>query len=390
MKSKIQKMILITFLVIGLALSGASTAFGEPPVKTKVLGVKGVKISKELKGQLDKISQNLVKTKLRDRMAKSHEVRANTKVRRQVAKDTYDCDTLVTSLDQQTDTAYLDRIQFVLKKGKADKVVIEKDHKPVVKRAPPGPLGKDTNLEKQKADEAKKHEKTALEKEKDPRNFEKKLNSRDILKHAKDVEKKADHHSWWYARGLVDLTYTNLSEVTKYETYVWRVMNDRFPSRVAWRYGSSATKKEILDFLKYDYYLLAWQHKGHGNPYLLAMWDANIHYYYDLYRLPYRRGIYGSVAFVNSCNVASNPIRAAFIYNRPRTYIAPNVSISSVRSAKANYYFWYYVLRRGMSMRSALHYAALYAGVAGQYTLCGDGAPFFPIRYSTSWPCSVP
>ncbi len=378
--ANIAKGALITTLVMGLVLIVVSVSFAQVKTQVRV----PFRIGKTIERDLSKISKNLIGAKLKMVVAKSRETRSKTTVIERISKDEFLCETIAVSLDKATDTAYLSRILFRYDKGQAKDVKVEKDYKLEVSK--PTMARRDLRLERSKKNVVTREKVKMPPIKTDAREYEKDLKMSRILREAKKVKKERGR-SWWYASGLVDLVYTDKPTVTKYESYVWWVMYNSWKWGIlahppAWRYGSKATKSEILNFLRYDSYLVAWQHKGHGNPSLIVMWDGNI-WAGEISALWPIRGLYCCVAFVNSCNVCHDPIRAAFLSRRPRTYIAPTVSVSSNRSAKANYYFWYQTLYWNKPMATALNNAANWAGLSGQFCLERFGGRFRP--YNCAW-----
>lgn len=290
-----------------------------------------------------------------------------------------ECKTETLFLLKESYTAQMVEVSFSMDaQGKVTGKSINKNFRPTA-----GAIGKqverDAKLEGDKGKEFSFQERN-LRGENPPTNLEQESRK------AEDFEKAQEHHSWWYARGLANTACTSFPSAVTATTQVNGILSSAFAGSSARRVGSQSTEAEITNFLKYDYRLVAWNNIGHGATsasdgapcYALVQWNSSMYYNEFASMTPYR-GLYWCVVLTNSCNSNRNPLKAAIMTRRPRTYIGGNILLPVNRSEWVDVQFWYRSLLRSprMTMAVALSTAQAYKGMApGSFGLTGYSSYF--------------
>lgn len=182
---------------------------------------------------------------------------------------------------------------------------------------------------------------------------------------------------WWYAKGLATTPCDYIPTAVAGTQDVYKTFCTAFgKGNAAIRIGDKCTVSTVSNFLKYDSRLLAWNHIGHGWPGGIVLWDASLEAA-TIAGFTIHRGIYCAVALINSCNTYNDPLKAAFLTNKPRTFIAGAISLPIGPSEKVDMCFWKEVLLNKITMSDALTKCSKDQGLAGAFGLSGDGGLFF-------------
>lgn len=182
---------------------------------------------------------------------------------------------------------------------------------------------------------------------------------------------------WWYAKGLATTPCDYIPTAVSGTQDVYQTFTTAFGrGNAAMRLGDKCTVNTVSTFLKYDSKLLAWNHIGHGWPGGIVLWDASLDAAI-IQGFTIHKGIYCAVALINSCNTFNDPLKAAFLGNNPRTFIAGAISLPIGPSEQVDMCFWKEVLLNKKTMSDALNTCSTAQGLAGAFGLSGDGGLFF-------------
>ncbi len=182
---------------------------------------------------------------------------------------------------------------------------------------------------------------------------------------------------WWYAKGLATTPCDSIPTAVSGTKDVYKTFGLAFGSgNASIRLGNACTVPIVSGFLKYDSRLLAWNHIGHGWPGGIVLWDASLTAAI-INALNPHRGLFCAVALINSCNTFNDPLKAAFIVNKPRTYIAGAISLPIGPSEKVDICFWKEVLLNKKRMDLALKECSKDQKLIGAFGLWGDGGFFY-------------
>jgi hypothetical protein len=203
----------------------------------------------------------------------------------------------------------------------------------------------------------------------------KKMNLKDSVKLLQKAE--LSKLLWWTAKGLATTPCDTIPTAVSGTQTVYKTFGLAFgTANAAMRLGSPCTVNGVAGFLKYDSNLLAWNHIGHGWPGGLVMWDGSLTAAI-MQTLSPHNGIYCAVALINSCNTFNDPLKAGFLANHPRTYIAGAISLPIGPSEKVDMCFWREVLLNKTPMADALAECSKKYNLAGAFGLAGDGGLFW-------------
>jgi hypothetical protein len=182
---------------------------------------------------------------------------------------------------------------------------------------------------------------------------------------------------WFYAKGLATTPCDTIPTAVSGTQDVYNTFGSVFGTgQASMRVGNACTTSTVSGFLKFDSKLLAWNHIGHGWPGGVVLWDTSLTAAVIQVFNP-NRGINCAVALVNSCNTFNDPLKAAFLSNNPRTFIAGAISLPIGRSENVDKCFWRDVLINKKPMAIALNNCSRAQGLAGAFGLAGDGGLFW-------------
>jgi|GEM_PF-2119703 len=139
---------------------------------------------------------------------------------------------------------------------------------------------------------------------------------------------------------------------------------------------AESSKDNVLDYLRNDDNLIAWNNVGHGNTSTLFQNGTNI-LSGDISggASPFK-GLSNCVCLVNACKTFNDPLKAAIIGRGPRTYIAGVINLPMVTSEGSNPNFWFKVLFQGKTMSVAYNETNNEAGLNGYWGFWGDSGVF--------------
>ena len=139
---------------------------------------------------------------------------------------------------------------------------------------------------------------------------------------------------------------------------------------------SESSKDNVLNYLRNDGDLVAWNNIGHGNTSTLFQNGSNIYDTDISGGTSSFQGLGNCVCLVNACQTFNDPLKAAIIGRGPRTYIAGVVNLPMVTSEGSNPNFWYKVLFLAKPMSVAYNETNNEAGLNGYWGFWGDSGIF--------------
>jgi len=182
---------------------------------------------------------------------------------------------------------------------------------------------------------------------------------------------------WWYAKGLATTPCDTIPTAVSGTKDVYNTFGTAFgKGYAAMRLGKSCTVNAVSAYLKYDSKLLAWNHIGHGWPGGIVLWGSSLTAA-TVQGLKPHRGLWCAVVLINSCNTFKDPLKAAFLSNKPRTFIAGAISLPIGPSEKVDMCFWKAVLLKKIRMDRALATCSKKYNLTGAFGLAGDGGRFW-------------
>jgi hypothetical protein len=139
---------------------------------------------------------------------------------------------------------------------------------------------------------------------------------------------------------------------------------------------AESSKANVLDYLKNDPNLVAWNNIGHGNTSTLFQNGTDILHTDISGGGAAFQGLNNCVCLVNACQTFNDPLKAAIIGRAPRTYIAGVINLPMVTSEGSNPNFWFKVLFQGKTMAVAYNETNNEAGLNGYWGFWGDSGIF--------------
>lgn len=139
---------------------------------------------------------------------------------------------------------------------------------------------------------------------------------------------------------------------------------------------SESSKDNVLNYLRNDGNLVAWNNIGHGNTSTLFQNGSNIYDTDISGGASSFQGLSNCVCLVNACQTFNDPLKAAIIGRGPRTYIAGVVNLPMVTSEGSNPNFWYKALFLAKPMSVAYNETNNEAGLNGYWGFWGDSGIF--------------
>lgn len=367
-------LVLVTAFVFCLVMP----AFAQEVKMEKHSSVK--KLDKPTQDKLVKQAKDILTKQLKRERSKSLRVHEELRVVDKTAKG-YRCDVISTFIHKETFTATMSKVEFEYdeKTGKGEVLSVDRNYVPPKQRGfreKPERTPSLADLLKKEKDKKKEPERDEAAPD-DPEKFDIKKWG----KKAKEADKKVkkEQHSWWLARGLSDTPCNEFPIAMDAAYWVWIYMywngNGTWPA--ALRRGNSCTESEITGFLRNDWRLHAWSHLGHGVtgyghglPCYGLVFKRGTMWWNEIYSWSWPAwGVLNSVCWVNSCNSASNPLRSAFLWRFPRTYIGGRILLPVHSSSIATAHFWYYTLITNKYIWHAKFLAEYGNGLIGAYRL---------------------
>jgi len=139
---------------------------------------------------------------------------------------------------------------------------------------------------------------------------------------------------------------------------------------------AESSRDNLLNYLRNDDDLVAWNNIGHGNTTKLFQNGTDIlHTDISGGAAPFK-GLANCVILNNACQTFNDPLKAAVIGRGPRTYIAGVINLPMATSEGSNPFFWFRVLFLGKPMSVAYNETNNQAGLNGYWGFWGDAGIF--------------
>lgn len=139
---------------------------------------------------------------------------------------------------------------------------------------------------------------------------------------------------------------------------------------------AESSRDNVLNYLKNDPHLVAWNNIGHGNPSTLFQNGTDILHTDISGGGAAFQGLDNCVCLVNACQTFNDPLKAAIIGRGPRTYIAGVINLPMVTSEGSNPNFWFKVLLQRKAMAVAYNETNNESGLNGYWGFWGDSGAF--------------
>lgn len=139
---------------------------------------------------------------------------------------------------------------------------------------------------------------------------------------------------------------------------------------------SQSSRNNVINYLKNDSNLAAWNNIGHGGPSILCQNGTNI-LASDIWPSTMLfKGLNGCVCLINSCQTFHDPLKKAILAHRPRVYIAGVLNLPMVTSEGSNPNFWFKTLFQHKAMSVAYNETNTESGLTGYWGYWGYTGPF--------------
>jgi hypothetical protein len=177
------------------------------------------------------------------------------------------------------------------------------------------------------------------------------------------------------ARGLANTAYPEVVTAEDATHQVHILMQFALGSASKLIGPTQSSKTNVLNYLRNDNNLAAWNNIGHGGPSTLYQNGTNITSA-DISPAVLFKGLNGCVCLVNSCQTFNNPLKAAILTHNPRVYIAGVVNLPMVTSEGSNPNFWFKTLFQHKPMSVAYNETNAESGLTGYWGYWGFTGPF--------------
>jgi hypothetical protein len=132
----------------------------------------------------------------------------------------------------------------------------------------------------------------------------------------------------------------------------------------------------VLNYLRNDGNLVAWNNIGHGGPSVICQNGTNIMASDISPSTSLFKGLNGCVCLINSCQTFHDPLKAAILTHKPRVYIAGVLNLPMVTSEGSNPSFWFKTLFQHKPMSVAYNETNTESGLTGYWGYWGFTGPF--------------
>jgi hypothetical protein len=139
---------------------------------------------------------------------------------------------------------------------------------------------------------------------------------------------------------------------------------------------TQSSKTAVLNYLRNDNNLAAWNNIGHGSPSTLYQNGTNIMASDISPSTSLFKGLNGCVCLINSCQTFHDPLKAAILTHKPRVYIAGVLNLPMVTSEGSNPNFWFKTLFQHKPMSVAYNETNTESGLTGYWGYWGYTGPF--------------
>ncbi len=185
-----------------------------------------------------------------------------------------------------------------------------------------------------------------------------------------------------YRKGLADTPAGDIQSAVSATREINQYFKDALGSSTL-LIGKKAKRRAVMNQLKYNRKLIAWNNIGHGSSSGLVMYDGTITSS-DFCDMNAWRGLKDCVCFVNSCDACLDPLKSCILGgngttpdHEVRTYISGLTSLPIGPSDDTSREFWQHTLLECYWMYAALEEAANNHNLSGYYCLEGDTGTFF-------------
>ncbi|HLP61377.1 MAG TPA: hypothetical protein VK186_21225 [Candidatus Deferrimicrobium sp.] len=179
------------------------------------------------------------------------------------------------------------------------------------------------------------------------------------------------------AKGLANTAYPEVVSAEEATNQVHILMQFALGSANKLIGPDQSSKSNVLNYLRNDDNLVAWNNIGHGGPSTLYQNGTDITAG-DLssVTLPLFKGLNGCVCLINSCQTFHDPLKAAILQHNPRVYIAGVLNLPMVTSEGSNPNFWFKTLFQHKPMSVAYTETNNESGLNGYWGYWGYNGAF--------------
>ncbi|MDQ1355435.1 MAG: hypothetical protein QG657_5745 [Acidobacteriota bacterium] len=177
------------------------------------------------------------------------------------------------------------------------------------------------------------------------------------------------------AKGLANTAYPEVVTAEEATHQVHILMQFALGSASKLIGPTQSSKSNVLNYLRNDSNLAAWNNIGHGSPSTLYQNGTNITSA-DISPAIVFKGLNGCVCLINSCQTFHDPLKAAILSHSPRVYIAGVLNLPMVTSEGSNPNFWFKTLFQHKPMSVAYTETNNESGLTGYWGYWGFTGPF--------------
>ena len=173
------------------------------------------------------------------------------------------------------------------------------------------------------------------------------------------------------ARGLANTAYPEVVTAEDATHQVHILMQFALGSASKLIGPRRSSKTNVLNYLRSDSNLVAWNNIGHGSPTTLYQNGTNITSGDISPSTTLFKGLNGCVCLVNSCQTFNDPLKKAILTHKPRVYIAGVLNLPMVTSEGSNPNFWFKTLFQHKPMSVAYNETNTESGLTGYWGYWG-------------------
>lgn len=178
------------------------------------------------------------------------------------------------------------------------------------------------------------------------------------------------------AKGLANTAYPEVVTAEEATNQVHILMQFALGSASKLIGPTQSSKTKVLNYLRNDSHLVAWNNIGHGGPSTICQNGTNIMASDISPSATPFKGLNGCVCLVNSCQTFHDPLKAAILTHSPRVYIAGVLNLPMVTSEGSNPNFWFKTLFQHKPMSVAYTETNTESGLTGYWGYYGFTGPF--------------
>lgn len=182
-------------------------------------------------------------------------------------------------------------------------------------------------------------------------------------------------HLYPNAKGLANTAYPSVVTAEEATHQVHAIMQCSLGSASKLIGAAQSSKTNVINYLRNDSNLVAWNNIGHGNPSTLYQNGTQIDSTDFTVGVKFK-GLNGCVCLINSCNTFHNPLKSAILSQKPRVYIAGVLSLPMVTSEGSNPNFWFKTLFQHKPMSVAYNETNTESGLTGYWGYWGYTGTF--------------